>query len=159
MHVGTVEEQVLAHDDVDEVPRPGIHLLTVAFEACGDRGLAQIDERRRTTGTCQQDAGLLEGLPQRRHPVRDAACGHAERPTRSDVGEVLDRGIGARGGIVGIDRSSGEDPHVAHEDRARVAFEHEHVHVGSLVADENRRSGSHRHRVGIEHRIGHGAPP
>ena len=127
-----------------------MHRPAVVDEA-GRHVVAVEADHRPLTVDGEQDASLLEALPDRRHPVGQTAGADPEHTAGLGVAaaDALALHLVVAVGIV--HRSAGEHVQTTGEHRGQRAPQHEDLQAFIAVAHEHHRGGiAHRHAVGVE---------
>ena len=147
---------------VADVEQPGALLVDrvpVDGEAGSHRRVGRVEQVRPGLDPVagrpgHQDAGLLEALPQRRHPEGQATGVDAQGGAGLGVGQPLAQGLRPGPPVLGIHRAAREDVGTGHELGGQVAAEHADLDGRGTVpilgvTDQHHRGGiaeGHAHR-------------
>ncbi len=118
---GEVEDEIIASTQLDQRQGAVVHLVTI---------LVAQRERAAGPGSGEQDAGLLETLAHRCHPVRQAAVVDAELVGRRGVVESPTERGDLVGAVDAVDTTAGEDVHAGAEHGVGGSPQHEHLDPG-----------------------------
>ena len=139
------QEQAFAAAHLDDAHPSGVELVPVADQPGGGgrrRGsrAARADRRRRRSPTGDQHAGLLEALAEGGDPEGEPTGLDAQDGARLDIVAPVAEGHGLGTGVVGVDRSPGEDVGAGHELGRQVAAQHADLDVGAAAVVGRRRA-------------------
>ena len=137
-HGGQLEHQPVATAQIDHRQLAGVDGMPIGVGG---------DDRSAVGAAGEQDAGLLEALAHRRHEVRQATLLHPQRGRCRRIVEPVAVRLDVGTAVGGVDLAAREDVHPAGEHGARRAAQHEHLQLGLVAHDHDRRRRSRRDRV------------